>query len=492
MEVETSRRYDEDAGGPRSELVSAPANATPPSTSGRMKKMRIQSSSEQTCVHAFMDLISCRASAVCQHLANKCDVLLAGQLLSFLVACSGAAQAALSIDCRLKAPMFTVGLFYVGLSGLLIKVARNDNTAIGSDEKDDHDAMSDRTSCESPSSDNSVTTPMPQDTAHRIGQASQHDLSPSFDFWKKSRIYFPISLLDIYANYIVMRGFQYTTLTSVSLLDALAIPSALILSKVFLQRCYTKLHFVGVALCIGGIVLNIVTDFKVDQREPESVVVQQYPHMMLGDLFAAIGGMLVGASNVVQEVSVRTIGGPDEYLGMLGFWASMIAFIHCSLFEREEIAEFFFASGDRSETCTGSTAWWVLAAYVVASIARYVGTAQFLQVSEATFYNLSLLTGDIWSVVFSVAAQGILPQKLFFVALSGTILGVIVYEIAPSPVVEDGEHGDSVMHSHLEMGRIERLDYDLGLDDSSQIEYYDDTSEEDGLNDHELKPAVIC
>jgi solute carrier family 35 protein F1/2 len=451
--------------------------------------MKIQSSSDRPFYHfPSMDTLCCRSSAFCRHLTAKCDVLLAGQLLSFIVACSGAAQASLLLDCRLKAPMFTVGLFYMGLSLLLLKVIRNDNESNSQEDDDLMDKQDDEMTAQS-----SMTEPIVEDTAHRIGFADQEfTMSPSsatstssFDFWKKSKTYFPISLLDIYANYIVMRGFQYTTLTSVSLLDALAIPSALIISKLFLQRRYTKLHFLGVALCLGGILVNIATDYEVDKHEPESIVVLQFPHMMLGDFFAALGGLLVGASNVVQEVSVRTIGGPDEYLGMLGFWASVIAFVHCSLFERQEIAAFFLASDDQSGTCTGSTAWWILAAYVVTSLVRYIGTAQFLQVSEATFFNLSLLTGDIWSVVFSVAAQGILPQKLFFVALTGTIGGVIVYEMAPSPVVENGDHGDRMGHSHIELSSIEPF-RDVSPDDSSQN---DDEDEDDDLD---VKEMIDC
>ena len=462
------------------------ADTSPRASNDRMKKMRIQSSSERTCYYSAMDILCCRGSAFCQHVATKCDVLLAGQLLSFLVACSGAAQASLTLDCRLRAPMFTVGLFYVGLSGLLIRVVKKNNRMQPDMDKYEDDRTA-RT-CDSPLSDVSDSMPGPDDTAHRIACAD-HELSTlessSFNFWKKSKTYIPMSLLDLYANYIVMRGFQYATLTSVTLLDALAIPSALILSKFFLQRCYTRLHFLGVFLCLGGIVLNIATDFRVDKREPDSVLVQQYPHMMLGDFLAAMGGLLVGASNVVQEISVRTIGGPDEYLGMLGFWASAIAFVHCSLFERAEITEFFFSNDDPSDTCTGSTVWWVMAAYIVSSIARYIGTAQFLQVSEATFYNLSLLTGDIWSVVFSVAAQGILPQPLFFVALTGTISGVILYEMAPSPVMEDDNQERRTNRSHIELCQVD------GFRDDDNAS--DDSDSQDGeTHDLDLKAVVIC
>ena len=49
---------------------------------------------------------------------------------------------------------------------------------------------------------------------------------------------------------------------------------------------------------------------------------------------------------------------------------------------------------------------------------------------------LSLLTGDAWAVAFSVFAEGIKPPPTFYVALAITLSGVIIYETAPSPVVD--------------------------------------------------------
>lgn len=77
--------------------------------------------------------------------------------------------------------------------------------------------------------------------------------------------------------------------------------------------------------------------------------------------------------------------------------------------------------------------------YFIASVLCYLGGSFFLQISEATFFNLSLLTGDLWSVAFSVIAEKIIPGVLFFVALMFILSGVVLYEMAPSPVLEDRE-----------------------------------------------------
>ena len=49
-----------------------------------------------------------------------------------------------------------------------------------------------------------------------------------------------------------------------------------------------------------------------------------------------------------------------------------------------------------------------------------------------------MLTGDAWAVVFSLG-EGIVPPPSFYVALIITISGVILYETAPSPVVDCDE-----------------------------------------------------
>ena len=46
----------------------------------------------------------------------KWKIVVAGQLLSFLLACSGAAQATLHLDCHLTAPTFAVMWVYLGLT----------------------------------------------------------------------------------------------------------------------------------------------------------------------------------------------------------------------------------------------------------------------------------------------------------------------------------------------------------------------------------------
>jgi hypothetical protein len=83
--------------------------------------------------------------------------------------------------------------------------------------------------------------------------------------------------------------------------------------------------------------------------------------------------------------------------------------------------------------------WWLLFVFAGVSIISYCGASSFLLLSEAAFFNLSLLMGDLWLVVFSVVAERIVPHPLFFLALLFVLSGAVIYKMAPSPVLEDEE-----------------------------------------------------
>ena len=66
------------------------------------------------------ELPNTRAAELLQHLKNHWKVLLLGQVLSFLLASAGAAQATLHLECGLNAPTFTMSVVYFFLSFHLI------------------------------------------------------------------------------------------------------------------------------------------------------------------------------------------------------------------------------------------------------------------------------------------------------------------------------------------------------------------------------------
>ncbi|KAL3938072.1 MAG: hypothetical protein SGBAC_006939 [Bacillariaceae sp.] len=276
----------------------------------------------------------------------------------------------------------------------------------------------------------------------REHKESSEDLQVSHTFFglfpmhKPMWHYCMLAFIDVEANAITAFSFQYTTLTSITLFDNLAIPTAMVLSRCLFSRKYTWVHFGGVLICMVGVVVNMVQDYDDDQNIEEQ---QEYPHKLRGDLCAITGGILYGVSNVMAEVTLRDSNDSAEYLGIMGFFAFIFATIQAWIVEPNEILAFF--GRDMELDGDGATChterWWMLAVYVGFTAFGYVGGSRFLQISEATFFALSLLTGDLWSVIFSIFFEHIIPHPLFFLALVFVLSGMVIYETAPSPVPED-------------------------------------------------------
>ena len=196
----------------------------------------------------------------------------------------------------------------------------------------------------------------------------------------------------------------------------------------------------AVVSCIIGILLNVWEDVQDDKNATSMTtksgisLEQVYPHRTQGDILAVAGGLLIGARTTYGEFAVRTLGGgPYEYIGMMSFFAVIICLIQTLLIERDDITAFTRTDINGGDACSLATAQWILVVFTISTVVTYMGSALFLQVSDAAFFNLSLLTGDLWSVMFSIIEEGIVPGTLFFVALVFIVSGVIVYEMTEEP-----------------------------------------------------------
>lgn len=377
---------------------------------------------------------------VCHRLQSNWKVILLGQFLSFLLASAGAAQATLHLNCGLSAPTFTMSLVYLGLLIIHMPILLWRRMAFCGKRRaerlptDDSDAIAHR---------DSQTESMEENIAPNDSEYKAHDVSDQTMFWSL-RWYFLLAFFDVEANAITMLAFRYTTLTSVTLFDALAIPASMFISRCIVfrsSRRYRPLHYIGALVCMVGIVLNVLQDYESESNANEDDQ-KEYPHKLWGDLCAIAGGILYGLNDVLTEVTVSKALGTTEYLGMLGACGFLISLVQSLWLERDDIRAFFpsdggFDSGNDSDAeCSLQSGFLLLFAFVGVTMCSYIGASHFLILSEAAFFNLSLLTGDLWSVLFSVVAERIIPQPLFFAALAAVLSGVVVYEMAPSPALE--------------------------------------------------------
>ncbi|KAK9714223.1 hypothetical protein RND81_06G079900 [Saponaria officinalis] len=116
----------------------------------------------------------------------------------------------------------------------------------------------------------------------------------------KAKWYFYVilGLVDVEANFLVVKAYQYTSLTSVMLLDCWTIPCVIILTWLFLSTEYGWRKFMGVAVCVLGLVLVVFSDVHAQDRKDRG------SNPVKGDLLVIAGATLYGVSNVSEAVNV--------------------------------------------------------------------------------------------------------------------------------------------------------------------------------------------
>ncbi|MBA0870407.1 hypothetical protein Goshw_011982 [Gossypium schwendimanii] len=183
--------------------------------------------------------------------------------------------------------------------------------------------------------------------------------------------YVVLGLVDVEANYLVVKAYQYTSITSVMLLDCWSIPSVMLLTFIFLKTKYRFRKIAGVIVCVAGLVMVIFSDVHAGDRSelPMWVVGGRDPRK--GDLLVIAGATLYAISNV------------SEAFPFFGFSLAMFLF--------------------------------------------YSFVPVLLKMSGSTMLNLSLLTSDMWAVIIRIFAYHEKVDWMYFLAFAAVAVGLVIY-----------------------------------------------------------------
>uniref|UniRef100_A0A673KN56 Info solute carrier family 35 member F2, like n=1 Tax=Sinocyclocheilus rhinocerous TaxID=307959 RepID=A0A673KN56_9TELE len=225
-------------------------------------------------------------------------------------------------------------------------------------------------------------------------------------WWK----YLLLGLTDVEANYAVVKAYQYTTLTSIQLLDCFIIPVLMILSWFFLKTRYRIIHYVAVYVCVwlgwGG-----------------SHGGSGYPSsdILLGDGLVLVSATLYAISNVCQEYTVKNLS-RVEFLGMVGLFESIISAIQLGILEHDEVSKIQW---------TWEIAL-ILAGYALCMYGFYSFMPVVIKMSSATAVKLSLLTGDLFSLFCGLFLFQYTFSGLYIVSLVVILVGFIMFNTVPT------------------------------------------------------------
>ncbi|KAJ9555449.1 hypothetical protein OSB04_010063 [Centaurea solstitialis] len=235
--------------------------------------------------------------------------------------------------------------------------------------------------------------------------------------------YLLLGLVDVEANYLVVKAYQYTSLTSVMLLDCWAIPVVIFFTWLFLKTKYRFKRIAGVVICIAGLVLVIFSDVHVADRSRGSNPIK-------GDFLVIAGATLYAVSNVSEEFLVKRAADKVELMAMLGLFGAIFSAI-----------QMYPSNLHLCYTYFALIIAIVLpfAGFAIAMFLFYSGVPILLKMCGSTMLNLSLLTSDMWSVLIRIFVYHEKVDWMYYVAFAAVAVGLVVYSAFDKEVDETGE-----------------------------------------------------
>ncbi|KAI3471955.1 hypothetical protein Pfo_028643 [Paulownia fortunei] len=197
--------------------------------------------------------------------------------------------------------------------------------------------------------------------------------------------YVLLAFVDVHGNYLVNKAFQFTSVTSVTMLDCWTIAWAIILTWIFLGTKYSPWQFFGAAICVAGLGLVLLSD--AGYITFLTICLSGGSKPLLGDFLVIAGSLFFSMSNVGEEFCVKRKD-RTEVIAMIGLFGMLMSACEIAVLERKTLKSIKWSSGLMS----------AYAGYAVSSFLFYTLAPFVLKMSGATLFNLSLLTSDMWAV----------------------------------------------------------------------------------------------
>ncbi|VFQ63027.1 unnamed protein product [Cuscuta campestris] len=243
--------------------------------------------------------------------------------------------------------------------------------------------------------------------------------------------YIILGLVDVEANFLVVKSYQYTSLTSVMLLDCWAIPCVMLFTWIFLKTKYKIGKFIGVFVCVAGLVLVVFSDVHAADRSSGSNPIK-------GDVLVIAGATLYAVSNVCEEFYVKSAD-TVELMALLGVFGAIFSACQISILERNELKSIHWTSGTTFPFIGFSLAMFLF----------YSGVPILLKISGSTMLNLSLLTSDMWAVFIRIFAYHEKVDWMYFVSFAAVVVGLIVYSGAAEVAEQRKQPDEEVGSGHF-------------------------------------------
>uniref|UniRef100_A0A3B4YUQ7 Solute carrier family 35 member F2 n=1 Tax=Seriola lalandi dorsalis TaxID=1841481 RepID=A0A3B4YUQ7_SERLL len=260
-------------------------------------------------------------------------------------------------------------------------------------------------------------------------------------WWK----YLVMGLADVEANYAVVKAYQFTTLTSIQLLDCFVIPVLMLLSWFILKTRYRLLHIVAVIVCLLGVGAMVGADILAGRDQGSNV--------LLGDGLVLLSAVLYAVSNTCQEYTVKKLS-RVEFLGMMGLFGTVISGV-----------QLIKTPPSLTEVHSLCSAAMLFAVYALCMYALYSFMPVVVKMTSATAVNLSLLTADLFSLFCGFFLFHYTFSALYIISFVVITVGFIMFNAVPTytllPVDDPADPAESSSDRLLAADRDTQTDETL-------------------------------
>ena len=104
------------------------------------------------------------------------------------------------------------------------------------------------------------------------------------------------SIIDVHTSIVLMYSYTFTSITSVMMLQNFTVPSAVIMSILFLKVRYKQLHYIALAICASGLALSIYNDYIKKEKTSAPSAVSTH---IIGDIMALLAAFGFTLINVL-------------------------------------------------------------------------------------------------------------------------------------------------------------------------------------------------
>ncbi|XP_071723140.1 uncharacterized protein [Rutidosis leptorrhynchoides] len=256
--------------------------------------------------------------------------------------------------------------------------------------------------------------------------------------------YLLLGFVDVEGNFLVNKAYQFSSLTSVTLLDCWTIPWAIVLTYIFIGSRYSLWQYFGAVVCIGGLALVLVSDAGVGGGGGSKPVI--------GDVLVIAGTVFFAMSNVGEEFCCKKKD-RVEVVTMIGVFGFIVSAVQLSILELKTLEE---------------VAWskdivLALVGYTVSSFLFYTLTPFVLKLGGAAMFNLSLLTSDMWAVVFRIFLYKQQVDWLYYIAFAVVVIGLVIYTtMGKDPVTKKKKEKEEQEEEKEEKEEEEKIEFSEG------------------------------